>query len=226
MIVGGVGVLVLLIAAGVLISNLGQPAYVDILVAPIDAKVMIGGVEYRNATYEMEPGEYVAEISREGYGTKEFEIKVERGKTVGLYAYLDPVNDDFSEYEKTSNSESLAALLRLNGYDVAGQAVTGFGTTTMDGDNTAEGFVQKVTIGVNMPIYTSVCGTPAKRMNCNAMSVDYDYDSRCGNKLCLIIMGREPTLSGEALGAVEAEIEATGRRFEDYEYVYSQNVRM
>ena len=138
---------------------------------------------------------------------------------------MDPENGDFSEYEAEKNSESLMALLWLNGYDADGRA-TERGVMKIDGDTTADGFVRKVTIGAEMPIYTSVCGTPARRTNCNAVSVNYDYDFRCGGALCLIIMGRESVLSGEALEAVKAEIEAVGRDFGEYRYIYSQNMQM
>ena len=224
MIAGGLG-LVALTGIVILVNYLARPSYLDILVAPIDAEVTIDGAKYRNATYEMAPGKYEAEITKDGYEAKKIIVEVERGRTAGLYAYLDPADGDFSAYELKQNSESLTALLKLNGFDAMGQE-SGKGSIIIDGDQTVDKFINKVTIGAKMPIYTSVCGTPARRTNCNAVSVNYDYDARCGGKLCLIIEGRESSLSGEALKTIQAEIEVMGRSFEEYQYVYNQNIRM
>ena len=38
------------------IGKTEKAAYLDLLVAPVEAKVMIIGVEYRDAIYEFEPG--------------------------------------------------------------------------------------------------------------------------------------------------------------------------
>ncbi|MBR3132406.1 hypothetical protein IKG33_03305 [Candidatus Saccharibacteria bacterium] len=226
---GGMGiVLILIIFLGIvpLIDYLNRPAYVDILIAPVEAKIMIDGKEYRNATYELEPGEYKAEISREGYKSKEINFIVNHGETIKLYTYLDPEDGDFSDYEEKKNVDSLKALLRMNGYNEEGEEIED-GFSMIDEDKTANDFINKVTIAKEMPIYMSVCGKPAKRTNCNSISVNYDYDYRCdGNRLCLIIRSRERALSEVTLDEVKKGVESLGRKFSEYKYVYDQNVNM
>lgn len=68
--------------------HITKTSTVDILVAPLDAKILINGKEYQNrSAYKMRPGSYDVEISREGFETKHTKLTVEDG-TTKLYDYL------------------------------------------------------------------------------------------------------------------------------------------
>lgn len=70
------------------VLHITKTSTVDILVAPLDAKILINGKEYQNrSAYKMRPGSYDVEISREGFETKHTKLTVEDG-TTKLYDYL------------------------------------------------------------------------------------------------------------------------------------------
>lgn len=217
-------VVVLIVFLGVipLIKYLRKPAFLDVLVAPIDAKIMINGSQYRNATYEFEPGKYEATISKDGFKTKEVKLNLEKNKTSGLYLYLVPEDGDWNFYQEGKNEESLKALLRMNGYNTDGSEVS-FGIGVMDGDESALRFIEKEKVREIMPINVSVCGKPATRMNCDVLSVEYDYAKECGNKICLVITGRGEKLNSEGLKEIKTRMKEKGYDFNDYEYTYRQN---
>ena len=64
---------------------LGKPAYLDVLVTPVEATVEIGGKEYRNAVYEMEPGTYTATVRLDGVEPEVVEFNLVQNETTGLY---------------------------------------------------------------------------------------------------------------------------------------------
>ena len=207
-----------------LVQFFNRPAYLDILIAPIDATVSIDDANYRSATYEFIPGNYHATISKDGYKTKEFDIEVKRGETSSLYTYLAPQDGNYQAFEMLKNRSSLKALLKMNGYNEDGQKLDNPSIIMSDSDSSADGFIKKVTIGSEMPIFISICGTPAKRANCNAISINYDY--ACNNQLCLNITGRGRNLDDSALNEIKTKIESTGRNFSDYRYTYEQNLNI
>lgn len=88
---------------------------------------------------------------------------------------------------------------------------------------TAEELKHKNSIEEILPIYTSVCGAPAKRTNCDAISVSYDRVPQCGNAKCLVINGRQEMLTDEVLTEVRNKLSENGYNLDDYKYVYVQN---
>ena len=187
-IVFGVGVgLALVIFMGVvpLINYLNKPAYLDILVTPVGAKVEIEGQEYRNAIYKMEPGEYTATIKLGDLPVETVKLNLAKNETTGLYA-------------NWSESGGWKYL-------------------------TAGELAHRQAIAEITPLYLSICGTPANRMNCNAIVVNYDRAPECLNEKCLVINGRQAEMTDEVLTAVRDKLAENGYNLDDYVYTYVQN---
>lgn len=88
---------------------------------------------------------------------------------------------------------------------------------------TADELAHQKAIAEITPLYLSICGTPAKRTNCNAIAINYDRVPECQNRECLVINGREAELTDEALSAVRDKLSENGYNLDDYKYVYVQN---
>ncbi len=120
-------VVVLVIFLGVIpfCEYLGKPAYLDILIAPADAKVEIAGIEYRNAVYEFEPGNYTAKISRTGAPTEEVTLTLEKNRTTGLYLDWSETRGEWVYHtaEELEHKNSIGEILPLN-LSVCGENAT------------------------------------------------------------------------------------------------------
>ena len=116
-----VAVLAIFLVIIPLIKDATRLAFLDVLVAPVDATITINGEKYNNAVYEMEPGHYAATVSKENFKSVTVEFDLKKGETTGLYLYLEPTNDDWEVYEQTENQASMEALLRLNNYNSDGE---------------------------------------------------------------------------------------------------------
>ena len=202
-----------------LIKYSGRPAFLDILVTPVDAIVTVNNKEMRNAVYEMEPGKYTATIAREGFETVVMDLDLEKDKTTGIYLSLAPDDGDWGFYEEIKNKQSLDVLLRLNNVDTDGKLWEPALKVTQE-NSAAENLANKFKIKAITPIYISICGTPANRMNCNAIHVEYEYSKKCGDKLCLVVKGRTKELNNEAWDEVRAELLQNGYSLDDYKYIY------
>ncbi len=186
-ILGGGLVLILATFVGIipLVEYLQKPAYLDVLVTPAEAKVEIGGKEYRNAIYELEPGRYTATITLGDLEPEVVELDLGKNETAGLY--MD--------------------WLEARGWKYY----------------TPDELAHKNSIGEVTPLYLSVCGTPAKRTNCDAIAVNYDREPRCGSEKCLVISGRRAELTDEVLTAVRGKLAENDYSLDDYRYIYIQN---
>ena len=196
-----------------IVPVLGQtekPAYLDILVTPLEAKVVINGAEYRDAVYEFEPGMYTVEIALDGFQSKTIEMELKQNQTFGLYVSLTPDDGDWSYFEEKQHQTSLEALLRL------------YGGLIETGDVTE--FAKKVSLKDEVPIEFSICEAPATRRNCDAITINYDYSKACGDNLCLIISSRRPELTDETLSEVAAKLEEKGYDLDNYKYTFVQDV--
>ncbi|MBR2841219.1 hypothetical protein IKE80_00310 [Candidatus Saccharibacteria bacterium] len=88
---------------------------------------------------------------------------------------------------------------------------------------TAEELAHKNEIKKILPLYLSICGTPAKRTNCDAISINYDRVPECKGQECIVIDGRRAELTDEVLTAVRDKLSENGYNLDDYQYVYTQN---
>ena len=207
------------------IKNANRPAFLDILVAPVDANVMISGEEYRNAVYEMEPGHYTATITKEGFNEVTVDFDLEKNKTAGLYLYMEPTDGNWDFYEKKENQDSLEALLRLNNYNSDGATWRPEVAPIQEKDGAKE-IAKKYKVKTILPVNVSLCGEVATRMTCNAMRVEYKYSKKCGDSLCMVISGRSKELPNEALNEIREKFTEGGFDFDDYRYIYVQDSRI
>lgn len=216
-------VLVLTVFWGIisLVEYLNKPAFLDVLVTPLDAKVEINGNEYRNAVYGFEPGEYTATVTKEGFEPKTVNFELEKNKTTGLYLYLEPNDGDLNYYTQKKNVESLNALLKMHGYSEKGKQLD-TNWAPIDKSESMNELIQKVALKSVTPFDFAICGTPAKRTNCDSIIVKYDYDLACENQLCLIISGRRENLTEEVKNGVQKELAEKGYNLDNYRYAYLQ----
>lgn len=212
---------VVVVAAVFGIINALRSAVVVIQVAPTNATVTIGGKSYENGSYQFFPGKITAIISAEGFDSKTVDLQLDVNSQNKILTYLNPTNGDYSFYEKKENINSLNILLTANGFigGVANEKQERFST---DQDDSADDFIKKIQIKNKMPIKFSQCGKPATRMNCNAIQIDYDYDEKCGNSLCLIIKSRSEKINDEIKEGVRKELMKVGYKLEDYKLSYSR----
>ena len=184
--VGGLVMIVVVFLVVIpLLSYADKPAYLDVLVAPSEAKVVIDGAEYRNAMYELEPGEYTATITLDDLEPEVVEFELVKNATTGLYA----------------------------------EWFEGRGWKYY----TAEELAHKNGIKEILPISLSICGTPAKRTNCDAIEINFDRVPECQGQECIVINGRRAEMTDEVLGAVRDKLSEKGYSLDDYRYVYVQN---
>ena len=87
------------IAIIVWIIEAPKTAKINVLVAPLDAKVTIGGKQFKNGTHRIEPGTYDVEIKRDDFGDYTGQIVAEKGKTTRLYVCLEKNEDSVAYYE-------------------------------------------------------------------------------------------------------------------------------
>lgn len=111
----GLDIVVLAVASAVAVYRSLQSAQVEILVAPTSAKVVIDGKEYQNGTYNLFPGEYVAEIKADGFEGKERTITLEAGRKTRIYDFLTGKDSDFSYYE--TSAADMILLQQVGGGD-------------------------------------------------------------------------------------------------------------
>ena len=218
-------VLVIFLVIIPVIKDAGRLAFLDVLVAPVDATVMINGEEYRNAVYEMEPGHYTATVAKDGFKTVTAEFDLGKDKTAGLYLYLEPSDGNWNYYEQAKNQASLEALLRLNNYNSDGAAWWPPVQVIQEKD-AAKKLAERYKVKSILPVNVSLCGDVATRMTCNAIKVEYKYSKKCNDSLCLVISGRSRELPAEALSEIREKFATGGFSFDDYQYVYVQNTEL
>lgn len=218
-------VLVIFLVIIPIIKDSAKLAFLDILVAPVDASVTIDGEDYNNAVYEMEPGHYTATITRDGFKSVTVDFDLEKNKTAGLYLYLEPSDGDWGYYGLAKNQASMEALLRLNNYNNDGKEWWPEVMPIQEKDG-AKAVVEKYKVKAILPLNVSLCGEVATRMTCNAVKVEYKYAKKCGDSLCLVISGRSKELPSEALSEIREKFAEGGFDFDDYKYIYVQDSRI
>ena len=101
-------VLILAISLGFLIYGAIYSAKVNIMVAPSIATVKIGDNEYPvSGEFAMQPGEYVVEVSAEGFATKTGKLTMKDGETVDLNLYLESNSESTKNWYEENEGDSL-----------------------------------------------------------------------------------------------------------------------
>lgn len=135
-----VNAIIIAIIIIVAIDNAQKTATLMINLAPIDAKVSLGGHDYMGGAYQIKPGEYNITISRDGLTPKEFTVNVEGDSVTNLVTFLSD-NGNFDYYTLKGNYGSFYTLSQI--------AAAGNNITT-DQDKAAEEFIAKYQKAYNL----------------------------------------------------------------------------
>lgn len=102
-VVGVVLMLVLIVAVSVyfIVMDKINSATVNIIVAPTIAKVKIGDRVFKSMeTYKIQPGEYMVEVSAEGFETKTGNLVAVENESIDIQMFLDPTEENANWYEE------------------------------------------------------------------------------------------------------------------------------
>lgn len=99
---------VFLVGGGIFLADFLRNAELNILVAPIDAEILIDGKSFSNGTYRFYPGKVSVEIRKTGLISKKMEINLESNKTTRLHEYLLGNNSSMIHFE--ARLEDMEAL--------------------------------------------------------------------------------------------------------------------
>lgn len=106
-----VDIVVIAVIVAINIINSKRNAIFDILIAPVDATITVDGVEFKNGTYKFFPGQHEVKIVADGFTTKTTTVNLEENKTVKLYTFLVPENNEYIKY--AYNPENITVLMKV-----------------------------------------------------------------------------------------------------------------
>lgn len=101
---GALAVVVIISVVGIII-RLVNSATVEILVAPTDATITIGGHNFSNGTVNMQPGTYEVSVTREGFESYSGTFEAISGETVNLDVCLDTTEETAGWYDDTTSAD-------------------------------------------------------------------------------------------------------------------------
>lgn len=102
----GLFLLIVAIIIGYLIYTSIYSASVKIVVAPKDAKIMIGDKRFKNGEHRIKPGDYDVNITHDGFENYTNSFSVEKGEQAKVYVCMDN-NDGVNWYD---NDKEFAVL--------------------------------------------------------------------------------------------------------------------
>ncbi len=146
-------------------------------------------------------------------------VEIDGAKYVSAVYAMEP--GKYTAKVSMTEGEGLTAELNL-----ARNQTAGLYLRYVDGEwrqYTREEYAARSAVAGVLPLKFSQCGTPATRMNCDAIEVSFAADAKCEEKKCLVISGRKEELSSEVLDEVRAKLLEKGYDLGDYEYIYVQN---
>lgn len=91
-------------------------ATVTVLVAPKNAKTLIGGKRYKNGKHHIKPGSYDVNITRDGFENYSSSFSVEKGEHYDLYVCMDN-NDGVDYYSNDAEYAHLCDVANEFNYD-------------------------------------------------------------------------------------------------------------
>lgn len=129
-----IAVIAILIA---FIINIPKTATIEVIVAPSDAKILIGDKRYKNGTHKIEPGDYSIAVTRDNFSPYASEFSIEEGETKKLLVCLNEIDgntwydehkedDDIcrkaaelasEEYKKEKQTADIYSVTPYNSYD-------------------------------------------------------------------------------------------------------------
>lgn len=108
-----VNLIIIAIAATIVINHKSKTATVSILVAPSDATVTLNGKEYKNGEYNVKPGEYHVEISKDGLESKALDFSLAKNDYYRLNDYLVGQNGSFDYYNSKDHLYDISLLEQI-----------------------------------------------------------------------------------------------------------------
>lgn len=139
LIIAGVVIFVIAVIAILIawIINIPKTATIEVIVAPSDAKILIGEKRYKNGTHKIEPGDYSIAVTRDNFSPYASEFSIEEGETKKLLVCLNEIDgntwydehkedDDIcrkaaelasEEYKKEKQTADVYSVTPYNSYD-------------------------------------------------------------------------------------------------------------
>lgn len=139
LIIAGVVIFVIAVIAILIawIINIPKTATIEVIVAPSDAKILIGEKRYKNGTHKIEPGDYSIAVTRDDFSPYASEFSIEEGETKKLLVCLNEIDgntwydehkedDDIcrkaaelasEEYKKEKQTADIYSVTPYNSYD-------------------------------------------------------------------------------------------------------------
>ena len=98
--------------------NVNKTATIDILVAPSNATVHIKGHTYTSGAYRVQPGEFTAKVTADGFEAKTVTVSASENAVTKIYVYLVNTEKGMDYYaENESESSVLATIIGDNKAD-------------------------------------------------------------------------------------------------------------
>lgn len=139
LIIAGVVIFVIAVIAILIawIINIPKTATIEVIVAPSDAKILIGEKRYKNGTHKIEPGDYSIAVTRDDFSPYASEFSIKEGETKKLLVCLNEIDgntwydehkedDDIcrkaaelasEEYKKEKQTADVYSVTPYNSYD-------------------------------------------------------------------------------------------------------------
>lgn len=139
LIIAGVVIFVIAVIAILIawIISIPKTATIEVIVAPSDAKILIGEKRYKNGTHKIEPGNYSIAVTRDDFSPYASEFSIEEGETKKLLVCLNEIDgntwydehkedDDIcrkaaelasEEYKKEKQTADIYSVTPYNSYD-------------------------------------------------------------------------------------------------------------
>ena len=139
LIIAGVVIFIIAVIAILIawIINIPKTATIEVIVAPSDAKILIGEKRYKNGTHKIEPGDYSIAVTRDDFSPYASEFSIKEGETKKLLVCLNEIDgntwydehkedDDIcrraaelasEEYKKEKQTADIYSVTPYNSYD-------------------------------------------------------------------------------------------------------------
>lgn len=110
-----IAVIAILIA---FIINIPKTATIEVIVAPSDAKILIGDKRYKNGTHKIKPGDYSVAVTRDDFSPYASEFTIGDGETKKILVCLNELNGNtwYDEHKEDNETCRKAAELASEEY--------------------------------------------------------------------------------------------------------------
>lgn len=108
LIIAGVVIFIIAVIAILIawIIDIPKTATIEVIVAPSDAKILIGEKRYKNGTHKIKPGDYSIAVTRDDFSPYASEFSIEDGETKKLLVCLNE-NDGNSWYDEHKEDDDI-----------------------------------------------------------------------------------------------------------------------